>query len=206
MAGTWVRAARAADAAAVADIQVRVWRRGYQAIVPPDVLAEMTGEQATAEWRRRWSEAVTAAPSPRHRLLVAVEAAAAPGVDTATSPETAPETGPEPDAPAETVAGFAAHGPATDPDLDPRGTGELLALLVDPGHERHGHGSRLLAATVDHLRDDGYATAVTWVFEGDTVLRDFLGGAGWASDGATRALDMGRPVPMLRMHTTLVRP
>ena len=35
---------------------------------------------------------------------------------------------------------------------------------------RRGHGSRLLNATVDHLREDGFATVVTWAFADDKPM------------------------------------
>ena len=173
-----VRPAYPGDVGAVADIQVRAWREGYGDIFPAAALAEMTGDTALGLWRERWAEAVSAPPSPRHRLLVAVDE----GV----------------------ITGFAAHGPPEDPDQDPGTTGELLTLLVDPAHQRAGHGSRLLAATVDHLRDDGCTTAITWVFAADDVFRAFLVSAGWAPDGAHSKVDMGEPVPMVRLHTAIV--
>lgn len=198
MTSAWVRPARTTDADAVTDVQRRAWRHAYREIVPAPVLAQMTSEAATAEWRRRWGEAVSAPPSERHRLLVAIDGGdASDAGEPAATPEAARAAG------AQTVAGFAAHGPVSDPDLDPNRVAELLTLLVDPDRLRRGHGSRLLAATVDHLREDGFTTAVTWVFEDDRVLRDFLAAAGWAPDGTRRALDMGRPVPMIRMHTAL---
>jgi GNAT superfamily N-acetyltransferase len=170
-----VRPAYPGDVDAVADVQVRAWRAGYGAIVPAPALAEMTGADALGLWRERWTEAVTAPPSPRHRLLVAVDEGA--------------------------ITGFAAHAPADDPDQDAATTGELLTLLVDPDRRRAGHGSRLLAATVDHLREDGCDTVVTWVFAADDIMRGFLTSAGWAPDGAHSKVDMGEPVSMVRMHT-----
>ncbi|GAA4613826.1 hypothetical protein GCM10023195_60100 [Actinoallomurus liliacearum] len=172
-----VRAAYPGDVAAVAEIQVRAWREGYPGVIPEAALAEMTGPEAVALWRERWTEAVAAPPSPRHRLLVAVDE----GV----------------------ITGFAAHAPAGDPDQDPQTTGELLTLLVDPAHGRAGHGSRLLAATVDHLREDGCTTAITWVFAADDALRGFLTSAGWAPDGTHSKVDMGEPVAMVRLHTAI---
>ncbi|XVQ13333.1 N-acetyltransferase family protein [Spirillospora sp. CA-255316] len=178
MADVGVRPARRADAAAVADIQVRAWRQGYRDLLPAGVLAEVTGPQAREVWRERWTEAVTAPPSPRHRLLVAVSS--------------------------DLVVGFAAHGPAeNDPDQDPAAVAELITLLVDPLHARAGHGSRLLAATVDLLREDGFTTLITWAFEKDEVTRTFLGSAGWAPDGTARDLDMGEPVRQIRLHTDI---
>lgn len=172
-----VRPARRADAAAVADVQVRTWRQGYRDLLPAAALTEVTAPAAQAAWRERWAEAATAPPTPRHRLLVAVAA--------------------------DLVVGFAAHGPAEEADHDPAATAELITLLVDPLHGRAGHGSRLLAATVDLLREDGVATLLSWVFEDDKVTRTFLGSAGWAPDGAARTLDMGEPVRQVRWHTDI---
>lgn len=172
-----VRPARRADAAAVADVQVRTWRQGYRDLLPAAVLAEVTSPAARETWRERWAEAATAPPSPRHRLLVAVAA--------------------------DLVVGFAAHGPAEEADHDPGTTAELITLVVDPLHGRAGHGSRLLAATVDLLREDGVTTLVTWAFEDDEVTRAFLGSAGWAPDGTARTLDMGEPIRQIRLHTDI---
>jgi GNAT superfamily N-acetyltransferase len=181
MADVGVRPARRADAAAVADIQVRTWRQGYRDLLPVAALAELTGPEAQETWRDRWAEAVSTPPSPRHRLLVAVAS--------------------------DLVVGFASHGPAEDdPDHDPAHSAELLTLLVDPLHARAGHGSRLLAATVDTLREDGFDTLISWVFEEDGVMRSFLGSAGWAPDGLARTLDMGEPVRQIRLHTDIRPP
>ncbi|GAA2091172.1 GNAT family N-acetyltransferase [Actinomadura alba] len=177
MADVGVRPARREDAADIALVQVRAWLAGYQEILPTATLAEVTGPEALEMWRERWAEAATAPPSPRHRLLVSVEKGE--------------------------VTGFAAHAPAEDPDHDPATTAEVLTLLVDPERGRSGHGSRLLAATVDMLREDGFTTLVTWVFEANESLRGFFVSAGWAPDGAMRILDMGAPVPMIRMHTDI---
>lgn len=176
MADVGVRDAILSDAAAVAEIQVRAWKAAYGPFMPAEPLAEMT---ASAEpWRERWAEAVAAPPSPRHRLLVAV----ADGL----------------------VTGFTAFAPASDPDLDPETDAELVALAVDPARAGEGHGSRLLAAAADLLREHAFRTAVTWVFTEDAALRSFLEPAGWAPDGARRTLALEREVELVRMHTSLV--
>lgn len=79
-----------------------------------------------------------------------------------------------------TVVGFA----AVDPE------GELVALLVDPAHQRRGHGSRLLSAVVDHLRQVGADVLVAWCPLADTVRRTFLTSAGLGPDGAFRELEV----------------
>jgi GNAT superfamily N-acetyltransferase len=184
MADVGVRAARGADADAVADIQIRAWRADLREVVPAPVLAELTGTEARAMWRRRWTAAATAPPSPRHKLLVAV----ASGV----------------------VVGFAAYAPADDPDQDSETTGEIITLRVDPDQASAGHRSRLLAAAVDLLRDDGFGTLITWLFEADEPQRAFFVSAGWAPDGARRTLTFPPPaagsVPMVRLHTDISRP
>jgi GNAT superfamily N-acetyltransferase len=123
-----------------------------------------------------WLGAVESPPSPQHRLLVAMERAE--------------------------LVGFAASGPAGDEDVE--GAVELMTLLVEPRWGRRGHGSRLLAASVEHWRGEGFATAVTWVWERDPATRGFLTGAGWEPDGVARGLDTGPRVErQLRFHTDL---
>ena len=112
----------------------------------------------------QWSRAITAAPAG-HRVLVACAGA--------------------------TVVGFAATAPvpAAEPDAAPGGV--ILALEVEPGHQRGGHGSRLLAAAVDLLREDGADQVLTWVLDGDPAREQFLAGAGLGTDGTVRELATG---------------
>jgi GNAT superfamily N-acetyltransferase len=121
---------------------------------------ESLDPQALAE---SWRQALEHAPSPDHRVLVAT-------------------AGPD-------VVGFAALSPATDADATPGQDAELLVLLVEPPSGRRGHGSRLLNASADTVRDAGYAALRSWVPEADTARQAFLAGAGFAADGATRMLD-----------------
>jgi ribosomal protein S18 acetylase RimI-like enzyme len=243
MADVGVRAARREDVPAVTDTQIRAWKSGYRRFLPEEPLEQMTGQAARDLWARQWEEAVVAPPTPRHRLLVAVETTDPPvsgrgdhGGDfdalddplasltkghgepgatyhgrSAPNGQDGPE-GPERRGPgaqavggtgAQAVVGIASHAPADDPDLDPSSTAELLTLLVDPDHIHRGHGSRLLNATVDHLREDGFATVVTWVFADDKAMLGFLESAGWGPDEAERVLDMGRPVRMIRLTTDI---
>jgi GNAT superfamily N-acetyltransferase len=76
--------------------------------------------------------------------------------------------------------------------------------LVEPRWSRRGHGSRLLAACVDHWRSDGFIRALAWAFAADSTYQAFLTSAGWQHDGAARALDMdGTLVDQVRLHTEL---
>jgi GNAT superfamily N-acetyltransferase len=94
------------------------------------------------------------------------------------------------------LVGFAASGPDEEEDAM-----ELSTLLVEPRWGRRGHGSRLLAATVDHWREDGAGVAVHWAWERDAATRSFLTSAGWGPDGTIRGLETGSRVErQLRLH------
>lgn len=174
-----VRTAVPADAAAIGELQLRAWRSGYAERLPPGALDGLTAGGLAASW----AAAAADPPTPAHRVLVSVDGSV---------------TGDGP------VTGFAALGPATDPDLGPE-AGELLILVVDPDATRRGHGSRLLNAAMDHLRGAGFVLAVTWVLGADDALRALLYSSGWAADGAWRELatDESRTIKQIRLHTSL---
>ena len=111
-----------------------------------------------------WASGILNPPTPRHQLLVCVED--------------------------QDVLGYAAIGPGQDPDADPQ-TAELLALEVDPAHQRRGHGSRLLAAAVDHARAQGAEELVAWCVVSDEPRRAFLQSAGWGPDSTFRDVLVG---------------
>jgi GNAT superfamily N-acetyltransferase len=176
----FVRPARAGDAAALAQVQVASWRSGLAGIVPAALLAELTGEQASAVWQDRWREAITSPPTSRHHVLAAV-------------------TGARP----REVVGFASAGPATDTDRWPGTDGEIYELRIFPERTGQGHGSRLLHAVADTLASEEFHTLSIWALEADTALRRFLESSGWAADGARGELDVGTSVPVVRLHTTI---
>jgi GNAT superfamily N-acetyltransferase len=173
-----VRPADPADSGSVAAVQAGAWRAAYAELLPAEVLAGLASADAVETWRA----AITAPPTPRHRVLVATEDAA--------------------------VVGFAAMGPATDADLS-SADAELFEVCVEPAHRGHGHGSRLLNASVDALRSDGFGRAHAWLPSGEPAPgRRFLEAGGWADSGARRALDLAGDgavvVHQLRLHTSIV--
>ncbi len=185
MSTGFVRPARPGDATEIARVQLDTWRIAYRRLLPSDALADVTGDWLA----QRWLAAITEPPTPRHRVLVAIEQAAQ-----------------------SYLVGFTAGGPADEQALAPNEPAEALGaglaavteLLVEPRWGRRGHGSRLLAACVDLWRGDGFDTAVAWAYEQDEATNRFLAGAGWQPDGARRGLDVqDMVVPQQRLHVAL---
>lgn len=172
-----VRLAWADDADAIGRLQVAAWQEAYADIVPADVLAALPADEFAAKWRL----SIGRPREARERVLVALERAA--------------------------VRGFAATMPSADGDADPRTDGELVELVVDPGHRALGHGSRLVHAVVDTLRADKFGRATVWVNATADSLRAYFDGQGWAPDGAHRELDLYGDgevvVKQVRLHTAL---
>ena len=108
---------------------------------------------------RSWRESLSAPPEGVHRLMVAC--AGDQGV------------------------GLTAIGPSQDPDAG-AATGEVTVLGVHPDARRQGHGSRLLNAAVDLLREAGADAVSLWVLADDEPVRAFLAASGFAPDGAYR--------------------
>jgi GNAT superfamily N-acetyltransferase len=180
MADASVRPATPQDAPEIARIQAAVWAQVYRDVLPPATLDDVASAEAAATWR----DAVGHPPSPRHRVLTALAG--------------------------EDVVGFAALGPATDPDLAPDRDAELHALCVDPARTGAGHGSRLVNAGADVLRAAGFGSLHVWLTDRETGLREFLEKAGWADDGARRSLDLRGDgavlVEQVRLRTVLAEP
>jgi GNAT superfamily N-acetyltransferase len=177
MADVSVRPAGPEDAAELGRIQVLTWRTAYSSVLPATVLDALSEQDAAAAWQ----QAITAPPSPAHHVLVAQEQ--------------------------HWRVGFVAIGPTDDledGDPDPATTVAIAPILVEPRWGRRGHGSRLLAAAVDHARADGMTRAIAWILDGDTPTREFLVSAGWAPDGFARGLDTGAgEIREIRLHASL---
>lgn len=108
---------------------------------------------------RSWRESLTAPPEGVHRLLVACAG--------------------------DQVVGLCAIGPSQDPDAG-SAVGEVTVLGVHPDARRQGHGSRLLNAGVDLLREAGADTVTLWLLTHDESTRAFVAASGFAPDGAYR--------------------
>ncbi len=165
------------DAAGIADVQVRAWRREYADLLPDELLVALDPEDFASAWQASLAKPKDA----RNRVLVALERNA--------------------------VRGFAVTAPASDPDTDPVADGEIVELTVDPETTRQGHGSRLVQACAETLRADKFSRALVWLASTDDVRRAFLTEAGFAPDGAHRELDLHGDgsvrVKQVRLHADL---
>lgn len=156
-----VRPAIPGDEQEMARVQLAAWQDSLADALGEGVLERIDPAQLAAQWQR----AITAPPGPGYRVLVAMH-------------------GPR-------LVGFASVAPVLAPagSGDEAPGGEILALEVVPEARRVGHGSRLLAAVVDLLRDEDHASSVqTWVVAGDAVREQFLGSAGLDDMGTERRL------------------
>lgn len=126
----------------------------------PWVPAEVSAAFEPDAFARAWRESLTNPPEGVHRLLVALSGSQ--------------------------VVGFGVIGPAQDPDAGPS-VAEITVLGVHPDARRVGHGSRLLNAAVDLLREAGASDVNCWVRAGDDPTRAFLRTSGFVPDGAHRS-------------------
>jgi hypothetical protein len=149
-----IRRARPADADAIGEAHVAVWRSTYAGILPADYLAAMSAPRQSAQWRR-----LLAVPAPGHAVFVAV----ATGADS-----------PEHDG-APRVVGFASGGRARS---GVREAGEIETLYLLEDWRERGVGRRLMRALAAHLNAIGCRSVMLWVLK-DNPARWFyqrLGG------------------------------
>jgi GNAT superfamily N-acetyltransferase len=154
-----VRPGRVGDADALGAVHARAWRTSYATLLPEHARTALEPTDLASSW----AAAIAEPPSPRHEVLVATA---------------------EGD-----VVGFVAIGPGSDADADPQVDAELVVLVVDPDALGKGHGSRLLNAAAEALRDNGFQRVSVWVPDADEPRQHFLESAGFGPDGATRVLD-----------------
>ena len=169
-----VRAARAGDAAGLAEVHVRSWQAAYRGMVPQDHLDRMDPAQRLPGWQQ-WLRDIR----PPGAILV---------LD--------PGDG--------TVDGFVTVGASTEPDTDPAVVGVVMAFYLRPDRWGRGGGRELMAAAQDHLAGVGFAEAVLWVLDVNDRARRFYEAAGWSPDGATQIDDSrGFPLSEVRYRRRL---
>jgi len=188
MADVDVRPACGPEAGELARIQRTSWARAGSSVVPPSVLDRLVADDVVSHW----AAAIETPPTPGHHVLVARERGTIVGMVAFGSAEDR-----------DAGLGDGPEGLAAEP-ADTGRTGEIATLLVEPRWGRRGHGSRLLAATVDIARADGVAALITWIPENDVSARTFFHSAGWADARRARTLDAdGTPLREICLHTSI---
>jgi GNAT superfamily N-acetyltransferase len=163
------------DAPAMVRVQLTAWREQFAEVLPVEEIDALDPDDLIA----RWVTTLGAPKDARMRVLVALERA--------------------------DVRGFTLVHPSYDPDSDQVSDGEVGEFVIDPAHQRNGHGSRLLQAAMDTLAADKFTRARWWVNTTDDALRAFVTESGWEPDGAHRELESetGGTVKQIRLHTSL---
>jgi len=169
-----IRPATAADAEAVAIVQVRSWQAAYRGLMPQDFLDGLDVDRR----RRGWERIITEADWPSRGTFVA-------------------ETG-------DGVVGFATFSAAPAEDADPAPVGQLNAIYLLPAAWSTGLGRQLITRTVAALVEAGYREARLWVLDTNDRARRFYAAAGWQPDGVSRVdTDFGIPLQEVRYHRPL---
>jgi GNAT superfamily N-acetyltransferase len=83
------------------------------------------------------------------------------------------------------VVGEIAAGASRDAGAPP-GTGEVVALYVDPDRQGQGIGRALLARGVEALRAAGHLRATLWTLATSERSTTFYAANGWRPDGAVK--------------------
>jgi ribosomal protein S18 acetylase RimI-like enzyme len=157
MPAAHIRPATLADTAGIGLAHARSWRSAYRGKMPQDHLDGLDPAVRAKTWRRIMAETE---PS-RGGVLAAVAEGGG-------------------------ITGFASFGPSRDRDADPRRTGEVFAIYVDPDAWGTGTGRQLMAGAVAELARLGYTEATLWVLDTNDRARRFYALGGWAEDGASK--------------------
>lgn len=88
------------------------------------------------------------------------------------------------------VVGFAIVRPSADDDASPE-TGELDGFYTAPAAWGRGAGLALMAAAIEALREDGFASATLWTATDNHRPRRIYERGGWRLDGTTRNRNLG---------------
>ena len=169
-----VRPARAGDEPGIARVHVASWQDAYRGHMPADYLAALDVDKRAEAWRQR----LPSARRSRGDVLVAASGAS--------------------------IVGFAHYGPSRDQDADPRRTGEIGAIYLQPESIGQGVGRLLMERAVAGLAGLGYTDVTLWVLDGNTRARRFYERAGWAPDGAAKTdQSWGFPIPEVRYRRSL---
>jgi RimJ/RimL family protein N-acetyltransferase len=102
------------------------------------------------------------------------------------------------------AVGFVTLGACHDTNVDQKTTGEIYCIYLAPTHWRKGLGTLLCRFAEETLRARGYGTVTLWVFAGNARGTCFYEAVGYVADGATKVLDVGAPLEVVRYRRALL--
>jgi ribosomal protein S18 acetylase RimI-like enzyme len=175
MDGTVIRAARVADAAQIAMVQVRSWQGAYRGLLPQAYLDGLDPAQRVGRWERSLAEA-----EDRGNGVLVADASG-------------------------TLLGFVGYSPSRDGDADPARVGEIDAIYLLPIAWGKGVGRLLMDAALARLADARFDWVTLWVLDTNVRARRFYEAGGWLADGARKVEDSrGFPIAQVRYKRSLM--
>jgi ribosomal protein S18 acetylase RimI-like enzyme len=100
---------------------------------------------------------------------------------------------------ASAIVGLVTFGPCRDSDANQEMTGEIRRIYVLPDYWRRGIGRTLCRHAEEALRQGGYRTCVLWVLASNVRGRRFYEALGYATDGATKTIELGAALQSVRL-------
>lgn len=101
------------------------------------------------------------------------------------------------------VVGFLTLGRCRDGDVDAETVGEIWGVYLAPDQWHRGIGARLCRHAEGVFRGWGCRAAVLWVFAGNAGARRFYEAMGYTPDGASKILEVGKPLEAIRYRRDL---
>lgn len=101
------------------------------------------------------------------------------------------------------LLGMLTIGGCRDEDVDPAVTGEIWGIYLAPQYWRKGIGRMLCSYGESLLSGRGYRIATLWVLAGNERARRFYEAMGYAIYGASKVLDLGTPLEVVRYRRAL---
>jgi len=101
------------------------------------------------------------------------------------------------------AVGFVGVGSCRDEDVNAERVGEIWGIYVLLSHWGRRVGARLYRFAEQILRARGFSTVVLWVFAGNASARRFYEAMGYAPDGTSKILEVGKPLEAIRYRREL---
>ena len=94
------------------------------------------------------------------------------------------------------MIGFLVYGKGRDEDK--ADSGEVCGIYLRGEYWDRGYGSRMMKFAIEGLKRAGYREAFLWVLEENARAKKFYEKHGFAPDGASKTIELGKPLIELR--------